>query len=77
VIRRFADFLASPLWSVLSLACALYGLFEAIRQLIAGRTVEGLLDLVLLIVFLVNFVNRFTAIGRYFRRLQRRERPST
>jgi hypothetical protein len=71
VIGRLSAFLASPIWALLSLACALYGLFEAVRQLVEGKTTEGILDLVLLAVFVINFVNRFTAIGRYLRRLRR------
>ncbi|HTZ78980.1 MAG TPA: hypothetical protein VMC10_13780 [Stellaceae bacterium] len=61
----------SRAWIALSIACSLYALYEGISKIVEGEPVEGILDLVLTVVFTVNFVNRFRVLGGYFRRLVR------
>lgn len=68
-IRALSDLLDSRPWIVLSICCSLYALYEGVARILAGDTIEGVLDLILMIVFIVNFVNRFKALARYAEKL--------
>jgi hypothetical protein len=57
-------------WLVLSIACALFALYEGGAKILTGHEFEGLSDLVLFIVLVVNFLNRFKIIGGYVERLR-------
>ena len=69
-IRTLSSLLESRPWLVLSIACALFALYEAVTKLIAGDEIEGVLDLVVTAVIAVNAVNRVKIIAQYFDKLR-------
>ncbi len=56
-------------WIALSIGCSLFALYEAIEKTATGHPIEGILDLVLAVVFIINFLNRFRTLALYFKRL--------
>jgi hypothetical protein len=64
-------FLSSKTWAALSIACVLYALYESFEHLRGGHDLEGALDLVLLLVVLINLVNKVKWLGSYFKQLAR------
>lgn len=72
MIKLTREMLKSRAWVALSLACAVYALYEAATEMIAGHGLEGLADILLTVVFLINFINRFKSISGYVRRLRQR-----
>ena len=68
-LRPLRPLVESRSWAALSIGCSLFALYEGIQKIIAGQAIEGALDLVLLIVFVVNFLNRFKALGIYVEKL--------
>ncbi|HXP31361.1 MAG TPA: hypothetical protein VN832_09750 [Stellaceae bacterium] len=75
MIQGLDRLLNSRLWVALSLACALFALYEAAAKIVAGDDIEGALDLVLFFVLLVNAINRVKIIGGYVRRLRGTRAP--
>ncbi len=63
------DLLALRPWIALSIGCSLFALYEGITKLVEGHEIEGILDLLLLIVLVVNYANRFKALARYVDKL--------
>jgi hypothetical protein len=73
MLRASAAFLKSRPWTVISIACALFALYEGATKILGGHAVEGISDLILFAVFLVNFVNRFKIIGGYVKQLREQD----
>ena len=67
--RTVNDLLDSRPWIALSIGCSLFALYEAVVKMVAGQTIEGVLDAVLAVVFVINFVNRFKALTAYVNKL--------
>ena len=67
--RTLNDLLTSRPWIALSIGCSLFALYEGVTKLLAGHEIEGLLDLLVLIVLVINYVNRVKALARYVDKL--------
>jgi len=68
-IRTVQGLLDSRPWIALSIGCSLFAAYEGVTKIVAGNEIEGALDLILTVVFVVNFVNRFKAITGYVEKL--------
>jgi hypothetical protein len=68
-LRPLRPIVESRPWAVLSIGCSLFALYEGIVKIAGGHPIEGLLDLVLTTVFVVNFLNRFKALGGYIEKV--------
>ncbi len=69
-MRFLTRLLDSRIWIVLSVGCSFFALYEGIAKIIAGHEIEGVLDLLVMIVIAVNLANKFKMLALYVDKLR-------